>query len=276
MGMKIHNHLFVRGMSPLFLALAVAGHASFAENQPKVCALIKEATSAQTMLEVQVRFVKVAQKTLDEIGAKILPGKPAGHRYDLADFKSVSADELERCLVARRDLLGNDAPQVLTYSDNNAVCKSVTEYIYPTDYDVQIGEMAGSVSNENVRQSGIVTVEPQSFTMREVGTILDVTPKLEEGGKTVNIEVRAQIVGEPTWKNYGMQLPSPNGGTYSLPMEQPFFPVRATDTKLKAALDETLLLSACVSADNADETELVFLRVRRHDTPGRVVHPGQK
>ena len=134
----------------------------------------------------------------------------------------------------------------------------------------------GSVSNETARQAGIATVEPQSFTMREVGTILDVTPLLLEGEDAVDVKVNAQIVGEPTWKNYGMQLPSPNGGTYTLMMEQPFFPVSATDTTLRVVLGETRLLSARVSADNADETELVFLRVSRLDTPGRVGQPVQK
>ena len=282
MGMKKHNHPFLRGVSPLVLALAVAGCASFDDKLSdedklfKSCGGIVEFTRTSTILEVQVRFVKVAQQTLDEVGAKLLPGRPAGHRYDLVDFEAVSADEFERCLVARRDLLRNDAPRVLTHSDDEAVCKSVTEYIYPTDYDVQMGEIVGSVSNETARQTGIATVEPQSFTMREVGTILVVTPSLEEGEDAVDIKVNAQIVGEPTWKNYAMQLPSPNGGTYTLMVEQPFFPVRATDTTLRVALGETRLLSARVSADNADETELVFLRVRRLDTPGRGGQPVQK
>ena len=105
------------------------------------------------------------------------------------------------------DLLS--APKVLTRPGEEAVMKVVTEYIYPTDYDVQLqSSSSGSSGNSGGSQSAILAVvEPQSFTMREVGVILQVTPTLTDDGNVVDLELNTQVVDEPTWKNYGMKIP---------------------------------------------------------------------
>ena len=105
------------------------------------------------------------------------------------------------------DLLS--APKVLTRSSENAVMKVVTEYIYPTDYEVQLqSSSSSSSSSSGGSQSAILAVvEPQSFTMREVGVILDVTPTLMEEGNLIEMHIKADVVDEPTWKNYGMKIP---------------------------------------------------------------------
>ena len=232
-------------------------------------------------LEVQVRFVRVAQKTLDELGGELLSGKGNGCRYDLADFDAVPAGELERRLTSRRDLLGNEAPRILALSGYEVACASVTECRYPQDFDVAMGEMVGGRSNETIRikQTGFATAEPQNFEMREVGTKLQVTPTLSDDGHAVSIRLNTQVVASPEWMEFGTELPSPNGGTYALPMKQPFFPVRSVDVTLNAVLGETLLVSAHVATGKTDETELVFLCVRRLDASGRVMkseHGGKK
>ena len=106
------------------------------------------------------------------------------------------------------DLLS--APKVVTKSGENAVIKVVTEYIYPTDYDVQLQSSSShSSSSSGGSQSAILAVvEPQNFQMREVGVILDVTPTYSEAnGGTIDLELKPQVVDEPTWKNYGMKIP---------------------------------------------------------------------
>ena len=108
------------------------------------------------------------------------------------------------------DLLS--APKVVTKSGENAVIKVVTEYIYPQDYDVQL-QSSGSSSSGGSGGSGgssaiLAVVEPQNFTMREVGVILDVTPTYSEAnGGTIDLELKPQVVDEPTWQNYGMKIP---------------------------------------------------------------------
>ena len=107
------------------------------------------------------------------------------------------------------DLLS--APKVVTKSGENAVIKVVTEYIYPQDYDVQLqsSSSGSSSSSGGGSQSAILAVvEPQNFTMREVGVILDVTPTYSEAnGGTIDLELKPQVVDEPVWHNYGMRIP---------------------------------------------------------------------
>jgi general secretion pathway protein D len=106
------------------------------------------------------------------------------------------------------DLLSS--PKVLTRPGEEAIIKVVTEFIYPTDYDVQLSSSSGSsggYGNSSSSSSVMAIVEPQSFTMREVGVILDVTPTLTDDGNLIDLELDTQVVDEPTWKNYGMKIP---------------------------------------------------------------------
>lgn len=107
------------------------------------------------------------------------------------------------------DLLS--APKVVTKSGEQAVIKVVTEYIYPQDYDVQLqSSSSGSSSGSSGGgQSAILAVvEPQNFTMREVGVILDVIPTYSEAnGGTIDLELKPAVVDEPIWYNYGMRIP---------------------------------------------------------------------
>jgi general secretion pathway protein D len=114
-------------------------------------------------------------------------------------------------LAQRSDTDLLSAPKVVTKSGENAVIKVVTEYIYPQDYDVQLQSSSSGSSggSSGGGQSAILAVvEPQNFTMREVGVILDVTPTYSEAnGGTIDLELKPQVVDEPIWKNYGMRIP---------------------------------------------------------------------
>ena len=108
------------------------------------------------------------------------------------------------------DLLS--APKVLTGPGKEATMKVVTEYIYPTEYDVQLTASGGGSSGSGSSSSGgsseiLAVVEPENFTMREVGVILQVTPELSQGGQLINLHLHPQVVSDPTWKNYGMKIP---------------------------------------------------------------------
>ena len=118
------------------------------------------------------------------------------------------------------DLLS--APKVVTKSGENAVIKVVTEYIYPQDYDVQLqsssSSSSGGLSGSGSSSAILAVVEPQNFTMREVGVILDVTPTYSEAnGGTIDLELKPSVVEEPTWKNYGMKIPFTGNPSSSVP-----------------------------------------------------------
>ena len=113
------------------------------------------------------------------------------------------------------DLLS--APKVLTGPGKEATMKVVTEYIYPTEYDVQLTASGGGSSGSSSGGGSseiLAVVEPQNFTMREVGVILQVTPELSQGGQLINLHLHPQVVSDPTWKNYGMRIPKSSNSQY--------------------------------------------------------------
>ena len=110
-------------------------------------------------------------------------------------------------LAQRSDTDLLSAPKVLTRPGEEAVMKVVTEFIYPTDYDVQLQSSRSGGYGESSQSAILAVVEPQSFVMREVGVILQATPTLTDDGNLIDLKLRADVVDEPTWKNYGMRIP---------------------------------------------------------------------
>ena len=168
------------------------------------------------------------------------------------------------------DLLS--APKVVTKSGQEAVMKVVTEYIYPTEFEVQ--EVSSSGGGNNGGSTSVPVpfmVEPQNFEMREVGVILQVVPEVSAEGQMINLMLNPQVVSEPVWKNYGTKIPVPSQApqqisvaqitsdilglynqepTYAdLPMEQPFFHVRSVQTQLSVYNGATVVMGGLITED---------------------------
>ena len=157
------------------------------------------------------------------------------------------------------DLLS--APKVLTGPGKEATMKVVTEYIYPTEYDVQLtasgGGSSGSSSSGGGSSEILAVVEPENFTMREVGVILQVTPELSQGGQLINLHLHPQVVSDPTWKNYGMRIPKSSNSQYDT-----FGSVSAILTSLGGILGtgideykDMVVNSAMTSIDNINNSD---------------------
>jgi len=161
------------------------------------------------------------------------------------------------------DLLS--APKVTVSPDQEAIIKVVTEYIYPSEFNVQISQQGNSSGGFNGGGSGepLAIVEPQNFTMREVGVILQVIPKLSEDGQMITLTMMPQVVSEPVWKNYGTRIPrqtvvpasminpldvgSVTTEYIELPMEQPFFNVRSVQTQLTINNGATVVMGGLIT-----------------------------
>ena len=180
------------------------------------------------------------------------------------------------------DLLS--APKVVTKSGQEAVMKVVTEYIYPTEFEVTGLQSSGSGNNSTSTTTGAV-VEPQNFEMREVGVILQVVPEVSAEGQMINLMLNPQVVSEPVWKNYGAKIPVPKqpsslttlvGVTEAvqqalleqqteieymeLPMEQPFFHVRSVQTQLSIYNGATVVMGGLITESRKTiEDKIPFL-----------------
>ena len=201
-------------------------------------------------IEFDIRYMSADRKTLSEVG--------------YFGRGRINAAVLRDRLMAHGGARLLESPRLVTRPGEETVCKGVMEYIYPTDYDVNhavSSQTDGSNTVYGVDSAG-AAAEPQSFTMRETGTIVQITPSLTADGNFIDIDLNTQLVGEPEWKDYGAKAKWKGAATYDLPMEQPFFPVRATtDAKVSMRPGVTYVFGGGADRRKGDEDKFVFIFV---------------
>ena len=179
------------------------------------------------------------------------------------------------------DLLS--APKVVTKSGQEATIKVVTIYRYPQDYDVTI-QSTSSSSSTSITGSGsgsdgkiLPMVEPQNFEQQEVGVILTCTPDVSAEGQMINLQLTPKVIGEPTWRDYGMKVPMSSvmsstaqmaaiaSGNedmqwFTVPMEQPFFKERSIDTHVSIYNGATIVMGGLITEERKSmEDKIPFL-----------------
>ena len=201
-------------------------------------------------IEFDIRYMSADRKTLSEVG--------------YFGTSRINAAVLQNRLMAQDGAKLLESPRLVTRPGEETVCKGVMEYIYPTDYYVNhavSSQTDGSNTVYGVDSAG-AAAEPQSFTMRETGTIVQITPSLTADGNFIDIELYTYLVGEPEWKDYGAKAKWKGAATYDLAMEQPFFPVRAsTDTKVSMRPGATYVFGGGADKRKGDEDKFVFIFV---------------
>ena len=201
-------------------------------------------------IEFDIRYMSADRKTLSEVG--------------YFGTSRINAAVLQNRLMAHGGARLLESPRLVTRPGEETVCKGVMEYIYPTDYYVNhavSSQTDGSNTVYGVDSAG-AAAEPQSFTMRETGTIVQITPSLTADGNFIDIELYTYLVGEPEWKDYGAKAKWKGAATYDLPMEQPFFPVRATtDAKVCMRPGATYVFGGGADRRKGDEDKFVFIFV---------------
>jgi general secretion pathway protein D len=184
-------------------------------------------------------------------------------------------------LCQRSDTDVLSAPKVTTKSGQEAIIKVVTEYIYPSEFNVQISQQGnqgggGAIGGGGGTGAPIAIVEPQNFVTREVGVILQVVPEVSSEGQMINLTMKPQVVSEPVWKNYGTKMPVPEVPRFDpltgillpsgppeyieLPMEQPFFTVRSVETQLLVYNGATVVMGGLITEQRKTmEDKIPFL-----------------
>ena len=201
-------------------------------------------------IEFDIRYMSADRKTLSEVG--------------YFGTSRINAAVLQNRLMAHGGARLLESPRLVTRRGEETVLKGLTEYIYPTDYEVNHA-LTSQMDGTNIvygTDSAGAAVEPYSFTMRETGTIVQITPSLTADGNFIDIELYTYLVGEPEWKDYGAKAKWKGAATYDLPMEQPFFPVRATtDAKVSMRPGATYVFGGGADRRKGDEDKFVFIFV---------------
>ena len=163
---------------------------------------------------------------------------------------------------ANSDLLS--APKIVTMNQQEAIIKVVTEYIYPTEYELE--EYEGASGDSDNVQNVYPAVQPSTFEMREVGVILQVAPEVSEDGQMIVLQLNPQIISEPDWEDYGFEYPT--GGrnadgqmeTYHIAMRQPLFKVRSVNTKVTIYNGATVVMGGMITEQRREvEDKIPFL-----------------
>ncbi len=191
----------------------------------------------------------------------------SGIMDNIATFTSIlSNPEFSVVLHALSNRSNTDmlsAPKVTARTGTTATIKTVTEYVYPTEYEVKWPEE--SDSNTVILQDGssgsmmLPAVEPQEFSTREVGVILQVTPSVSSDGTRISLDLTPTVVSDPSWKDYGYTYPIDyrSGEGFHLTMEQPFFPVRSLATSVDIYNGCTVVMGGMIREERFTEEDKI-------------------
>jgi general secretion pathway protein D len=143
----------------------------------------------------------------------------------------------------------------------------VTEWIYPTEFEIQELDNAQWQDRDDERPVGNngpdvkFAVEPSSFEKQEVGVKLQVIPRVLPEGQMIELHVEPTVVEYMGDFEYGMQIPYLKSvtenllagtteneiGYYLVSMPQPKFHFREIKTKLSIYNGATIVLGGLIT-----------------------------
>lgn len=200
-----------------------------------------------------------------------------------AVFGRVDMTMILHMLAQRSDTDMLSSPKVVARSGMEAMMKVVTQWIYPTEFDVT--ELEESDTNYNNSGDSVVggatnvqappvkfAVEPQSFESQDVGVSLQVMPEVSQEGQMINLSVNPKVVEYLGDFDYGMQVPyiqyTMTGGIvtgaevqyYQVSMPQPKFHIREVSTYLSVYNGATVVMGGLITETRKSfEDKIPFL-----------------
>lgn len=200
-----------------------------------------------------------------------------------AVFGRVDMTMILHMLAQRSDTDMLSSPKVVARSGMEAMMKVVTQWIYPTEFDVtELEEADTNYDNNNtsVMGGGVnvqappvkFAVEPQSFESQDVGVSLQVMPEVSQEGQMINLSVNPKVVEYLGDFDYGMQVPyiqyTMTGGIvtgaevqyYQVSMPQPKFHIREVSTYLSVYNGATVVMGGLITETRKSfEDKIPFL-----------------
>ncbi|MFC1499310.1 type II secretion system protein GspD [Verrucomicrobiota bacterium] len=144
---------------------------------------------------------------------------------------------------AQADLLS--APKIITMAGTRGTVKVVTSYTYPTKATVESVTVTNKVNGVDTEESGTLVV-PGGFETRDSGISLSVLPTVNDE-QMINLNLKSEVVDEPTWKDYGVAYIAADGAEKKLSLPQPFFSVRGINTTIAVHDNATVILGGMIT-----------------------------
>ncbi len=186
-----------------------------------------------------------------------------------AVFGKMDVSLILHMLAQRTDTDMLSSPKVLARPNEEAQIRVVTEWIYPTEFDVTELDNDDNNDNNNWGIGNVGTnvqappvkfaVEPQSFEKQDVGVSLNVIPQVSQEGQMINLTVAPKVVEYLGDFEYGMQVPyiqyGMTGGIvtsaeveyYQVSMPQPMFHFREINTSLSVYNGSTVVMGGLIT-----------------------------
>ena len=182
-----------------------------------------------------------------------------------AVFGKMDVTMILHMLAQRTDTDMLSSPKVLARPGQEAMIRVVTEWIYPTEFDITELE-ADDIHDDNNNWPMIpglskpkpvappvkFAVEPQSFEKQEVGVSLTVVPEVSQEGQMINLLINPKVVEYLGDFNYGMKVPYYDNVSeeilfYLVDMPQPKFHFREINTYLSVYNGSTVVMGGLIT-----------------------------
>ena len=132
------------------------------------------------------------------------------------------------------------SPKVTTLNNQQAQIEIVKEIIYPEEF-----ELTPATTND---YGTIVTqpvVTPVSWTTRNIGIILNVTPSVGADKKTINLTLSPEVSRFDRWEDYGITAASGDNWN-AISIKQPIFFTQTVETNVVIHDGETVVLGGLI------------------------------
>ncbi|MGD0017049.1 MAG: hypothetical protein ABSC38_06010 [Verrucomicrobiia bacterium] len=141
------------------------------------------------------------------------------------------------------------APKVTTIGGSAAVVKVVQEFIYPTAYNQPQVSTSGGGTGGGSASAAITPATPSTFSTREIGVLLNVTPTVGADGYTINLTMIPEVSEFVGFINYGSPMGFSSGAsvvTVANDIKQPLFETRTLTTSVVIWDGQTVVLGGLI------------------------------
>lgn len=169
----------------------------------------------------------------------------------------VDAALLEKRLIERKDVEVQTQRAFLARLGEKSSMKCVTEYKYPTEYSIKMHPTA--------------KIEFNKYEMREIGYLATAQASLVDAEGSVLLKFDAEIVDEPSWKNYGsVKVDGETSATkQDIPFEQPFFTAVRFGAESIVRLGEVNVFGGVPAVCKARKGKFVLAFVKVSEIPSK-------
>lgn len=199
-------------------------------------------SSSPRVIRIYVEYYQVTTLELAEIMTEAKTG---------SDDSKLRAELLAKAKEGKATLL--ESHTVVSRSGERATTESITEYIYPTEYEIS------KPSDDKQKQVQSAIVVPTAFETRNLGATFEVEPILGEDGKNIDITFKPEVVyhvGESLWGQ---------GPNSDVPFKMPTFYTLRVNTSVSISAGRFHFVSAHTPKDDkgvSDTTKKVIVLIK--------------